>query len=85
MAAASCPRVLLLSDMVAQNRSTVPSKYIRPASDRPNLVDVVQASDTSIPLIDLQGIDGAGRRSVVEAIGRACQCDGFFQVIEVFD
>ncbi|KAH9678356.1 protein DMR6-LIKE OXYGENASE 2 [Citrus sinensis] len=43
---------LLLSDLASTVKS-VPSNYIRPISDRPNLTEV-QISDGSIPLVDLQ-------------------------------
>ncbi|KAK1324291.1 Naringenin,2-oxoglutarate 3-dioxygenase [Acorus calamus] len=67
------PKVLL-SDLINQTNS-VPSQYIRPVSDRPNL-DEVDISNVSIPLIDLSGIDGPNRPEVVKAIGLACQTDG---------
>ncbi|KAJ9706411.1 hypothetical protein PVL29_001761 [Vitis rotundifolia] len=57
----------------------VPSNYIRPPSERPNLKDV-QTSDDSIPLIDLQGLQGPARSHVVRQIGQACQHSGFFQI-----
>ncbi|MQM12560.1 hypothetical protein Taro_045477 [Colocasia esculenta] len=71
---------LLLSDMVVHGRSTLPSQYVRPISDCPNVSDVIHATDAKIPLIDLAGINGADRHNVVEAIGQACQTDGFFQI-----
>lgn len=69
---------LLLTDMVS-GVDHVPSNYIRPPSERPNLKDV-QASDVSIPLIDLLDLQGPGRPDVVKQIGQACQHDGFFQI-----
>lgn len=69
---------LLLSDMVL-GLDHVPSNYVRPPSERPNLKDV-HASDVSIPLIDLQGLLGPSRSDVVKQIGEACQNDGFFQI-----
>ncbi|KAH9647643.1 protein DMR6-LIKE OXYGENASE 2 [Citrus sinensis] len=69
---------LLLSDLASTVKS-VPSNYIRPISDRPNLTEV-QISDGSIPLIDLQVLDGPRRLDIIKQIGQACQHDGFFQV-----
>jgi len=69
---------LLVTDIVS-HVSSVPANYIRPVSDRPNLFDV-EASDSSIPLIDLRDIGGRYQSRVVEEIGQACQTDGFFQV-----
>ncbi|EEF47075.1 protein DMR6-LIKE OXYGENASE 1 [Ricinus communis] len=69
----------LLSDLVSTITS-VPSNFIRPLSDRPNFNEVIQTSDCSIPLIDLQGLDGPLRSTLVKEIGQACQGYGFFQV-----
>lgn len=67
----------LLADL-ASSVSHVPSNFIRPPSDRPNLQDV-QSSD-SIPLIDLTHLDGPNRSHTIRKIGEACQNYGFFQV-----
>ncbi|TYJ22396.1 hypothetical protein E1A91_A08G123400v1 [Gossypium mustelinum] len=69
---------LLLTDL-ATTVKLVPTNYIRPISDRPNLVDV-HVSDVSIPLIDLQDLHGPNRSHVLKQIALACQHDGFFQV-----
>lgn len=69
----------LLSDLVAES-GTVPSSHIRPVGDRPDLADVDHESGAGIPLIDLKHLDGPERRRVVEAIGSACETDGFFMV-----
>ncbi|EEF43478.1 protein DMR6-LIKE OXYGENASE 2 [Ricinus communis] len=69
---------LLLADLASGVRH-VPSKYIRPVSDRPNLSDV-HKSDGSIRLIDLKGLRSPNRALVIKQIGQACQTDGFFQV-----
>ena len=37
-------------------------------------------SGAGIPLIDLKKLNGPERPKVVEAIGRACESDGFFMV-----
>ena len=70
---------LLVTD-IASHVTSVPSNYIRPVSDRPNLLDM-EASDSLIPLIDLRDIAGPDRSRVVEQIGLACKTDGFFQVV----
>ena len=69
----------LLSDLVAQT-GQVPLSHVRPVGDRPDLASVDNESGAGIPLIDLGKLDGPERRTVVEAIGRACESDGFFMV-----
>lgn len=71
---------LLLTDLVASNVKHVPSNYIRPISDRPNLAAVNTSSVDSIPLIDLRGLHGPNHSKIIEQIGKACEHDGFFQV-----
>ncbi|XP_010525537.1 PREDICTED: protein DOWNY MILDEW RESISTANCE 6-like [Tarenaya hassleriana] len=56
--------------------STLPEKYVRPASDRPHLSEVSDLQD--FPLIDLSCSD---RSRIVHKIHRACIRFGFFQVI----
>jgi hypothetical protein len=73
---------VLLTDL-ASSINHVPSNYIRPISDRPNLSDV-QTSDASIPLIDLQGLHGPNHSNIIKQIRQACQQDGFFQVPILF-
>ena len=70
---------LLLSDLAA-SIEYVPSKYVRPMNDRPNLDEVQSSLDGSIPLIDLQGLHALNRSHVIRQIADACQTDGFFQV-----
>ncbi|GMN42746.1 hypothetical protein TIFTF001_011948 [Ficus carica] len=71
---------LLLADL-ASGKSQIPSNYIRPENDRPKLDEVESFDgDDSIPLIDLQGLDGPDRFDVINQIGLACQIYGFFQV-----
>ncbi|XP_062157441.1 protein DMR6-LIKE OXYGENASE 2-like [Alnus glutinosa] len=67
----------LLSDLVA-GKSHVPSNYIRPTYDRPNLNEV-ESFDGAIPLIDLQDLNGPNRSYIIEQIGLACRNYGFFQ------
>jgi hypothetical protein len=73
---------LLLADLASSGVKQIPSNFIRPISDRPNLSDV-QISDGSIPLIDLRGLDGPNHSTIIEQIGQACQRDGFFQVLKL--
>ncbi|KAM7525971.1 hypothetical protein LguiA_015873 [Lonicera macranthoides] len=68
----------LLSDLIS-TVNHVPSNYIRPISERPNLSNV-RVSVESIPLIDLEGLDGPNHSHIIQQIGLACQQDGFFQV-----
>ncbi|GAY54539.1 hypothetical protein CUMW_157440 [Citrus unshiu] len=77
-AAATTTTKLLLSDR-ASTLKNVPSDYIRPISDRPNLTDQAHISEGSIPLIDLQGFYGLRRSDITKQIGQACQHGGFFQ------
>ena len=70
---------VLLTDL-ASSVNHVPSNYIRPISDQPNLSDV-QSSDASIPLIDLQGLHGPNHSNIIKQIAQACQQEGFFQVL----
>ncbi|XVF80328.1 hypothetical protein PTKIN_Ptkin15bG0061700 [Pterospermum kingtungense] len=56
----------LLTDLVSAV-SYVPSNYVRPESDRPNLNEVT--FDHSIPLVDLQGLYGPNHNSVIKMIG----------------
>ncbi|XP_058223168.1 protein DMR6-LIKE OXYGENASE 2-like [Rhododendron vialii] len=71
---------LLLTDLV-YGVNHVPSNYIRPISDRPNLTEVEKSEGSNlIPVIDLQGLHGPDHSHVIAKIGLACQHHGFFQV-----
>lgn len=71
---------LLLTDLVS-GVNHVPSNYIRPVSDRPNLTAVEKSPGSNlIPVIDLQGLNGPNHLDVITQIGLACQKHGFFQV-----
>ncbi|KAI3860793.1 hypothetical protein MKX03_033895 [Papaver bracteatum] len=70
---------VLLGDIITTTNG-VPSNYIRPVSERPNLTQVQSSEDSSIPLIDLQDLDGPNHSKLIKLIGHACQYDGFFQV-----
>ncbi|KAJ0233166.1 Non-hem dioxygenase N-terminal domain-containing protein [Hirschfeldia incana] len=69
---------LLVSD-IASSVDYVPSSYIRPISDRPNLPDVDISTD-SIPLIDLQELRGPNRPKIIYQFAHACSSYGFFQI-----
>ena len=73
-------RVQSLSDTGA---AVIPSRYIKPSTDRPELFS---SDDTNIPVIDLGDIfngDHTLRRNcpAVEKIKEACREWGFFQVV----
>ncbi|KAK7349367.1 hypothetical protein VNO77_06682 [Canavalia gladiata] len=69
----------LLTDL-ASTVDRVPSNFIRPLGDRPNLLNL-QSSAASIPIIDLQGLDASNRSEVIQNIAHACQNYGFFQIV----
>lgn len=75
----SSPANLLLADLASSGVKQIPTSYIRPISDRPNLSDV-QISDVPIPLIDLHGLNGPNHSLIIKQISQACENDGFFQV-----
>ncbi|KAL6870566.1 hypothetical protein ACP4OV_014414 [Aristida adscensionis] len=64
---------------------TLPQKYIKPPSERPNgsITSTTNDPNLSIPIIDLAGyVDMPKyRQAVLEAIGDACKNWGFFQVV----
>ncbi|KAM2879549.1 hypothetical protein FF1_015030 [Malus domestica] len=70
---------LLLTDLMF-GVNQVPSNYIRPISDRPNLTDFQVSDTSSIPLIDLKDLHGPTHSDIIKQIGLACQTDCFFQV-----
>jgi len=61
------------------NHLQVQDKYILPRNERPQLSEVSYSE--SIPVVDLQDLDGPNRARVVEAIRLACEEDGFFQIV----
>ncbi|KAL2336289.1 hypothetical protein Fmac_010735 [Flemingia macrophylla] len=68
--------LLLLTDL-ASTVDRVPSNFIRPLSDRPNLQQL-QSSTASIPIIDLQD---PNHSHIVQSIAHACRNYGFFQIV----
>lgn len=75
---ASTARKPLLTDL-ASTVDRVPSNFIRPIADRPNLKQL--HSTTSIPIINLQGLHGSNRPQIIENIAQACKNYGFFQIV----
>ncbi|GJR58895.1 DMR6-like oxygenase 2-like protein [Tanacetum coccineum] len=68
----------LLCDIVASEKiDQIPSNYVHPLSQRPNLQEV---SRDTIPLIDLCNLNSPDRALVIEQIAHACREYGFFQV-----
>ncbi|EFH48777.1 predicted protein [Arabidopsis lyrata subsp. lyrata] len=76
--AASATSKLLVSD-IASVVDHVPSNYVRPVSDRPNMSEVETFGD-SIPLIDLQDLHGPNRANIINQFAHACSSYGFFQI-----
>lgn len=74
---ASATSKLLVSD-IASSVDHVPSNYVRPISDRPNL-SKIETSGDSIPMIDLQELHGSNRADVIYQVAHACASYGFFQ------
>ncbi|KAL2336288.1 hypothetical protein Fmac_010734 [Flemingia macrophylla] len=68
--------LLLLTDL-ASTVDRVPSNFIRPLSDRPNLQQL-QSSTASIPIVDLQD---PNHSHIVQNIAHACRNYGFFQIV----
>ncbi|RDX57995.1 Protein DMR6-LIKE OXYGENASE 2 [Mucuna pruriens] len=69
----------LLTDL-ASTVDRVPSNFIRPVADRPNL-EQLHSSSASIPIIDLHGLDGSNRSQIIQNIAHACHNYGFFQIV----
>ncbi|GLJ42595.1 hypothetical protein SUGI_0882910 [Cryptomeria japonica] len=61
------------------NHLQVNKNYIFPPNERPQIDEV--SHSYSIPVIDLKDLDGPARKSVVNEIKRACEEDGFFQIV----
>ncbi|XP_057836526.1 protein DMR6-LIKE OXYGENASE 1 isoform X2 [Cryptomeria japonica] len=61
------------------NHLQVNKNYIFPPNERPHMEEV--SHSYRIPVIDLKDLDGPARKSVVNEIKRACDEDGFFQIV----
>lgn len=64
--------------------SKVPSKYILPVLERPNITKQQEANVTKnnlkLPIIDFHELQGPNRPQVLESLASACEQYGFFQV-----
>lgn len=69
----------LVTDLVS-TLNHVPSNFIRPIGDRPDLQLQFTTTD-SIPTIDLQGLDASNRSEIIQKIAHACRNYGFFQIV----
>ncbi|XP_059065790.1 protein DMR6-LIKE OXYGENASE 1 [Cryptomeria japonica] len=61
------------------NHLHVQDKHVFPLGERPDLSQVCHSY--TFPVIDLKDLDGHHRMKVVYEIRRACEEDGFFQII----
>jgi len=61
------------------NNLQVQEKYIQPPHERPRRSEI--ANCQSIPVVDLIDLDAPNRARVVEEIRRACEENGFFQIV----
>ncbi|GLJ42598.1 hypothetical protein SUGI_0882970 [Cryptomeria japonica] len=61
------------------NHLHVKENYIFPPNERPQMAEICRSY--RIPIIDLKDLDGPARKSVVNEIKRACEQDGFFQIV----
>ncbi|KAK9036990.1 hypothetical protein V6N11_021913 [Hibiscus sabdariffa] len=62
----------------------LPSKYVLPVSDRPNVHEElpnVAKSSLKLPLIDFAELQGPNRSRVLQSLASACEDYGFFQVV----
>ncbi|KAI9116874.1 hypothetical protein K1719_012240 [Acacia pycnantha] len=72
-------KVTLLTNL-ASSVSHVAYNFVRPLGGRPNLQHVQSTDKSSIPLIDLQDLDGPNRSLTIRKIGDTSQKYGFFQI-----
>jgi len=61
------------------NNLKVQERYILPPHERPQMSQISYSQ--SIPVIDLKDLDGPNRTTLVHQIRRACEEDGFFQIV----
>jgi isopenicillin N synthase-like dioxygenase len=61
------------------NHLEVQDKYILPLHERPHMSEV--SSSEGIPVLDLQDLDGPNRPRLIQQVRRACEEDGFFQIV----
>ncbi|GLJ42646.1 hypothetical protein SUGI_0883830 [Cryptomeria japonica] len=67
-----------VKNLVDVGLQKVPEAYIRPENERPTASPVYSES---IPVIDLHGFDDHNQSTVINAMSKACEEWGFFQVI----
>ncbi|GLJ42601.1 hypothetical protein SUGI_0883000 [Cryptomeria japonica] len=61
------------------NHLHVQDKHVFPLGERPDMSQVCHSY--TFPVIDLKDLDGPHRIKVVDEIRRACEEDGFFQIM----
>eukprot|EP01018_Ginkgo_biloba_P004050 Gb_26903 [translate_table: standard] len=65
--------------LVDSGIQSVPPSFVRPLNQRHNASEV--CTTEHIPVVDLEGVQGARRSQIVRQISQACQTWGFFQVV----
>uniref|UniRef100_A0A0C9RSZ4 TSA: Wollemia nobilis Ref_Wollemi_Transcript_14309_1211 transcribed RNA sequence n=1 Tax=Wollemia nobilis TaxID=56998 RepID=A0A0C9RSZ4_9CONI len=78
MASAEAKEFGSLKQLVDAGLQGIPEAYIRPENERPTATPIFTES---VPVIDIQGLYGPNRAHIVDAINKASQEWGFFQVI----
>uniref|UniRef100_A0A6N2LTB2 Fe2OG dioxygenase domain-containing protein n=1 Tax=Salix viminalis TaxID=40686 RepID=A0A6N2LTB2_SALVM len=58
----------------------IPDRYVKPPLERPS-INSTTLVDVNIPVIDLVGLNGDDRATVLDQVSVACREWGFFQVI----
>lgn len=63
--------------------SKLPTKYILPVSERPNIKEDQTATiqNLKLPIIDFSQLHGPNRSHVIDSLASACEEYGFFQVV----
>ncbi|KAG6427469.1 hypothetical protein SASPL_111717 [Salvia splendens] len=60
----------------------VPSKYVLPPSERPNVSSPeAELPDLHLPVIDFAHLQGPNRRQALHSLAHACEHFGFFQLV----
>lgn len=75
--------VVRVQSLAESNLSSLPDRYIKPASQRPNMTEDAPVA-TNIPIIDLEGLFSGEESSddvIMARISEACREWGFFQVV----
>ncbi|KAJ6317794.1 hypothetical protein OIU76_013353 [Salix suchowensis] len=70
-------RVQSLSD---SSIPLIPDRYVKPPLERPS-INSTTLVDVNIPVIDLVGLNGDDRATILDQVSIACREWGFFQVI----